>query len=1251
MTDNSLNKDLNESNKYPDNLRDGKTSSHGILNNNSNLQKINIGQTVLLQKRIEETHLDDLGKIENAKKHRSANRPLHKLRDFNNNVNFCSCCNLPCEEKGIIEPFKFCDDIDKFSECGLGVSLYYYFFQFVLLITFIAICIMAVSMMVFNHHYTKGINRVCNSIYFEVGINNISRCSGFVTVAEENLNLYSRFNDWVLRFTSDNLYIYWILHEEFSGTDYAEKVIINYSWLNFFFLLSIFILNVFYIVFIEAHSQKARLSNLSIRNYTVLISNTKHILMDYLKSKGSGLNSNPRNNLLTVENTEDFIKYVNKYIRYDKSLMDLNIYNINMCYDLGNFMENRKNLDKCKLKIFRINNNPVIIKKNSDNGKYGKDRHYYMIPLGPIHLNCIAFKGKTLAEIEAEKRRLESLIDSEKKKIEIINDQNFTGYMFVSFDKISDKEHILEKYPNNFFDFVVNFFKDIKYYICCCCISEGEKIKISRKRGIDVEDPPEPEDLYWENFKFNKKQRCLRIFLCFLFCFIIIAISFGIVLLFTYAQEKIMANERSLNLFAKYLLSALITLVIVILNLILESILTKLTGWEKHLSRTSFYLSLSIKLTIFTFLNSAIIPLLSKTIIISEKHVPVGQTKNDIKIDRNNLLVNDMLLLFVVNAIFTPIIWTFHPKTLYKRFRIYLIEKSKDPDNNHFMTQQELNKLYELSDMRIAYKYSYLTKTIAMALFYMPIFPMGFIISLLGFVLGYILELYNFTHIYKRPDMLDEIITRIYANNFIVVLFIGGIGDYIFLHNTYPENKISLVNIILFGILIIIPFTKFMNCNYVGKKKSEFQNYPLSKIHCTLYNDYQRQNPLTKKYGLLNYLNELKNNDLLSDNAYKLAEDNIDKVNLMELYYRLSRRDIQMHQSAIANMNKSGLAQTLRKSLLGQSLKENQEEKKKTKEMFESQIYSVFGNQNFQKQSINEPLNTIYEENENENQFNSKETLINTYNKNPFGITTGFSSLVKDDNICNDIPITTSKKQSINNEINNNNNIMNNSLSFEDKREHIINISTGIKQYPEDNEEQSEEEDNNEGKKSIPNKTDMTHSSNDSNENIPHIIDINKETDENNKIPQDNNENEDDQDSYKNSLNKDNSDIFPKNNGINKEDIDDMSKKSHNSLYKKVNQNINDTNSNNSKTQNLINDEKQSNKTGVIVDEESDNNNSQNKNEENINQNNNDEVKEPKDNEEEEEISNHSKDDNTNNDLNNNNNLSIRSDEDDNNEI
>ena len=48
--------------------------------------------------------------------------------------------------------------------------------------------------------------------------------------------------------------------------------------------------------------------------------------------------------------------------------------------------------------------------------------------------------------------------------------------MFLSFNRIKDKEIILERYPNKFFDMMIYYIKNIKYYLCCCCLTKGEKI-------------------------------------------------------------------------------------------------------------------------------------------------------------------------------------------------------------------------------------------------------------------------------------------------------------------------------------------------------------------------------------------------------------------------------------------------------------------------------------------------------------------------------------------------------------------------------------------------------------------------------------------------------------------------------------------------------------------------------------------------------------------------------------------------------
>ena len=363
------------------------------------------------------------------------------------------------------------------------------------------------------------------------------------------------------------------------------------------------------------------------------------------------------------------------------------------------------------------------------------------------------------------------------------------------------------------------------------------------------------------------------------------------------------------------------------------------------------------------------------------------------------------------------------------------------------MTQKKLNKLYEYRDMDISYKYAYLAKTTAMTSFYLPIFPIGFIISFLGFVLGYLLELYNFTHNYKRPEMLDESISKAYVNYFIVILFIGGVGDLFFFYEIFPSRGFSLANFIIFLVLIFVPYTKFLKCNFIGEKeKSEYYPQSLSDIYFKFYNDYQRQNPFTKKLGLTNYLTALKNKGYLSKNAFNTAMANIERLNLMEIYYGISRGNIpQIHQSIMANTNNksiSGNNINIRQSLVNPNINDDEEEKKRKQKYFDSQINIIFGNkyslsnvEAIEEEPEKFPWDTVDEECE------TKDKLINAYN-NPLAINMGLGPLPMDNNIFKSIPLTLSKRATSNNNENENINIQS-----KNSQEISVKIKNDIENY------------------------------------------------------------------------------------------------------------------------------------------------------------------------------------------------------------
>ena len=986
QNDSSLPVNLKE-NVYIEDLKD----SGGREETNKNIQYTGgLQRTSIVRGNIEDFSLDNLGTIENAKKHSSANRPLHKLKEFTESVNFCRCCDLPCEEKGIIEPFHFCDDIDLFSECGLGITLYFYFFRFMALIVFMGMVVLAISMIIFNHNYSGGIIDICKDYTKGKNIGNIGYCEGYIKDSENNTNFYQRFNRWLTRLSSDNIQVYRKLPDDSNWKNKinVNDIVINYSILNFCYLITAFILNIYFIIFIKEQAQNVRLLNLSIRDYSVIIYNAKDLLRYYVGIRRQVNPSLLRASEINVENGKEFKVFVNDYIKGDaEELNDIKLNTINLCYDLGQYMDFRDEYELCKNKIFQIENNPYNIDINTKNGLFGDDRLYYNFLFYKLQIRCChCLYTKDITEnfrkLKKQKEDLEKQLEQEEQNAELVNENNFTGYMFISFDTIKDKELFLSQYPHNFFHMILYYLKNIKYYLFCCCLPEETMKRFRKSKGIDAYDPPEPEDVIWENFKYTERERRTRVILIFLLCIVIMAISLGIVFGLTFVQDILYQNDKEQggkNIFLKYLISLAIIIVISIINAIFQVVLEYVTHFEKQISRSNEILSASIKISIFTFLNSAIIPLISKHLVLIAKEDEDDYYEKDFRIrERNNLFIDDMFVFFIVNAIFTPLLWTVNFIHIFRFIQRKRIERSKKPDKNHFMKQRDLNKLYLYQDMKIAYKYSYLFKTTAMCLFLMPIFPVGFIIAFIGFIFAYYIEKYSFTHLYRRPQMLDEIVSKTYADFFVVLLFIGGIGDYIFLHNVYDSKKWQLLNIILFGVLIIIPYTKFLDCNFVGIDKSKYHNQPLSSVYFTFYNDYQRQNPLTKKIGLLNYLAELKQYNYLSEKAYRIAEENIDQLNVMEIYYGTRKGNTTVQKKSYieiapktsilpnTNINKSILGRGLLKTTIKPEFSDNQEIKRQKREMLDSQIMNMHGQTTLSKgvkgvnQSI-EPINELDE--------------------------------------------------------------------------------------------------------------------------------------------------------------------------------------------------------------------------------------------------------------------------------------------------
>ena len=860
------------------------------------------------QIKIELDSVDDM--IAKAKIHQRANKPLIKIKEFDGNTKFCQCCYLPAEDDKYLRKSNFCENTDKFAAYGRGTSLFFSYYRFSIFILAFALCLMALPSFLLTNYYTNQLIDTCGKIYEKENqaiTESFPDCINFINTKNVSEYLIEK-GDWEFKFNGMNLKYYRIVYKNIVGKDdFVNKVLTNYHIISFITLVTLFIINLLYIILLYNINHQYDLSVTSPGDFTIIISNLhsafkvfwKNIIkintiikaeINNQKNNRQTLNEEQDSNLnfgackeeIEILGLQDFPKdkeinifegfnhFLKKKICTNSKGDEFNIYRINICYKINEFMKIEEEIQELKKKIYKIKHQKYQIKKNERLNLSKDDRRYFYNP-GFDFCNCgICENFQILSDIKKEKENLESQLKGLLSQTENLTEENFSGVVFVTFNNIGEKEKILEPYPKNVIMTIFVWIKNLKYFLCCCCVSKSERDQFFLKRNVRIKEAPEPEDVIFENLQYSAFERLFRTILVYFLSLIMIFVCFIIILFLNDFQIKKLKNNSN-NFVIKYGISISITLIISILNTIFQFILEYLTKKEKQYCNTDYYLSFSIKLTIFTFLTSGIIPLISSYYHSKSKY---------------DLLLANMLTLFLSNSFLTPIWWSLNFQFFKKKLKICLIK-----DNFENYTQDELNKIYELLDMKVSYKYSYISKTLLMSFLYMPIFPMSIAISFFGFIFGYLLEKFNFSRMYKRPEMLNSKICEFYSNYFIINFFMLCLGNYIFLRDNNQSNIWSISNLIIFGVLIIIPYNQIFVCDFIGIKESvlkvdkEYEDYSF-----IFFNDYEKINPMTKIEAIKRFLDNLKSNALITEEDSNIIMKNIDKVNLMETYYKARKK-------------------------------------------------------------------------------------------------------------------------------------------------------------------------------------------------------------------------------------------------------------------------------------------------------------------------------------------------------------------------
>ena len=861
--------------------------------------------------------LEHPGKIFLAEIHGSAQRLL-KIRKLSKYIRFCKCCLLPSETTGVVIPYSCLDNKRDF---GLGIFLYFQFIKFCILIAFICSCLAAIPTMVFSIRYSNDLTEHCDKYYKQKNNydeNNITNndlnnyfythneyCLKYLTSDNDKNNSFINLekiisNDWVLIMSADNIKNYYEIFKEKSGKNSNKiyDILIDYSFIYFLTGIVLLIINFFLVHYFNMLNDADEFEDITPKDFTILIHGVKK---QKIPRKQYLMN-------LINEISENYFK--------------LEVHQIISCYNLVKLYKLTKEVFEDRTKIYHAKNLKRQRDLNNKNMskiskiKIEKKEQDDTKPNNTIENSGINIPIQTLMRNQSQI----SILDSNKKD-SITNYDNINYYSrFLCFTKSTplnkiqerinkNKEKIMEiekdinQNPNKYNcgtyfivfkyikmrDQIYDFFPTtlsskiyyrIKYFfqniIFAYCTSEKTKRLNFLKISFQVEHATEAYEVLWKNLGYTTIQKYLYLLLSIIVTLVLVGISLCIVLLFNHIQYNL--TEKNSKNFWKYLLSFLISIFISITNSIGRLILEKVTSlFETIETRTGYYISLSAKISFFTFINTAIVPLLSN--YIREEW------------GNNELLLNNVLMIFITNITLTPFFFYVGPNLCLKLSRRAKARLDLEgiPWEDSPYTQGELNSIFENPKMNLCYKYSFLINILTTSLFYMSIFPLGIFFGLVALILSYFLETYYLGY-YKRPEVLNARLVKFFIQNFKIVVWVFFLGNYLFFSsiNVHQEFNWSLFNFIFFLVVIFLPYND-ININLLGvtegdAKKGAYEDYELM-----FPTDYEKQNPLTKKKAMVKYFKKLEKMSLIDKYQSNYLINNTNKESYMDNYYKTTK--------------------------------------------------------------------------------------------------------------------------------------------------------------------------------------------------------------------------------------------------------------------------------------------------------------------------------------------------------------------------
>ncbi|CAI2381218.1 unnamed protein product [Moneuplotes crassus] len=467
-----------------------------------------------------------------------------------------------------------------------------------------------------------------------------------------------------------------------------------------------------------------------------------------------------------------------------------NIKEVILCYDINRAVEllRKRKQEERRLASFRLMYSNV-----EDPSKLRKK------------ICCYEKHVRTERQIQERIDKLTEEIEECKKVYENPErdeDDEFCGKAFIILNNQNEATRLNEELHIKSYK---RIFKYVWNKLICCRSNSRGKFNIVTQRAS------EPTDVFWENLPITSRVRFTRSAISFFAMFFLLLFSFCCNLVFGIFKDHLERKYDNsgkafqfFNFIMLMLLNALNSLVISFFNVSLKHLGKILTEYERHDSYTSYTLSLTVKMVVSMYINTAIIPL---CINYQEKYWFAGTG-----------LIADIFYNTIAICFISPLLYFYDPKYLLKvckrKREIKKGERSK-------LTQRQFNELFEGQDISLENRYTSAFLIILVCSTYTVLLPILPIICFFGILYQYCLVKYMLVKYNSRPREIGYIMDISASNILILVILVNGCSIWYFLTRLSDgENFFAWIPLLIASICILLPISyieKKLNINKVTK--------------------------------------------------------------------------------------------------------------------------------------------------------------------------------------------------------------------------------------------------------------------------------------------------------------------------------------------------------------------------------------------------------------------------------------------------